>query len=188
VEDPTIAHFRNNRTPMTIMISYTETELATTMTQITCKKHTSPVECCRVSKRRRLSKPTVRFAEEKNTVRVRAASSEDLNKAWLQQADYDMIRENNRSIILAVMKAGGNISTLDMNEACVRGLEQHICVYVFNGNPKRQREFSRNICNQYREQRKMGVSDPESLSLLSSILSRADQMKALKIASIDACN
>jgi len=173
---------------MTIMISYTENELATTTTtQVSGEKHTSPFETCRVSKRRRLVKPSVRFVEDKNTVRIRPASSEDLNNAWLHQADYDRIREETRSTILAVIKAEGNISSLDATQACVRGLEQYICVYVYNGNPKKQREFSRNICNQYRAQRKMGVSDPESLSLLSSVLSRADQMNALQLASIDAC-
>jgi hypothetical protein len=140
------------------------------------------------AKKRRLAKKTVRFAEDRNTVRSRHVSTEDLNKSWLQPEEYEKIRENNWATLRAIKSVGGNVSGLDVNKVCVRGLELIFGVVVFNNTSQRkQPEFAEKILMQHRVEKDLGFSDPDSLRILSRALSKVDQARALKIASIDAC-
>jgi hypothetical protein len=147
--------------------------------------------CPPPSKKRRIAKKIVSFAEDLNTVRSRHVSDEDLNNSWLQSEDYKKILENNRSTLRAVkMIVGrGNVSGLDINKVCVRGLEQVICMVVFNTISRRkQREFAEKVLIQHRVEKDLGFSDPDSLRILSQALSKADWARALRTASIDACS
>jgi hypothetical protein len=113
-----------------------------------------------------------------------------LNNSWLQPEEYEKIRENNRATLRAVkMIVGGNVSGLDVNKVCVRGLEQVICMVVLNTISRRkQREFAEKILIQHRVEKDLGFSDPDSLRILSQALSKADWARALRTASIDACS
>jgi hypothetical protein len=144
--------------------------------------------CPPPSKKRRIAKKAVSFAEDLNTVRSRHVSDEDLNNSWLQPEEYEKIRENNRATLRAVkMIVGGNVSGLDVNKVCVRGLEQVICMVVLNTISRRkQREFVEKVLIQHRVEKDLGFSDPDSLRILSQALSKADWARALRTASIDA--
>jgi hypothetical protein len=181
-------------TPLTIlsMISHVKHNYAIHTRMASSRKHGLPAEMMLVhppaKKRRRLAKKTVRFAEDRNSVRSRHVSTEDLNKSWLQPEEYEKIRENNWATLRAIKSVGGNVSGLDINKVCVRGLELIIGIVVFHSTSRRkQPEFAEKILIQHRVEKDLGFSDPDSLRILSQALSKADQARALKIASIDAC-
>jgi hypothetical protein len=141
---------------------------------------------CRPLKKQRLTRKTVRFNEEKNTVQFRYASAEDLQNAWLQSKDYKSIRDENRETLLAITNVKGNIHALNANEFCIRGLEEQISVYIFRTAREKQRKFSKLVFVQHKIQQKHGLSDPDTLRKISDKLSQVDRTKAIKIAIIDA--
>ena len=145
------------------------------LSQALCSANPQPL---RPLKKRRLARKTVRFNETQNTYRSRHASADDLKNAWLQPADYRSIRSANRATILAISKVQGDISLLDANEFCVRGLEEQFVAFIFCMPRNRQRKFSKLVLEQQ--------SDPDNLGQVSARLSRADVTKALKNATIDA--
>jgi hypothetical protein len=136
------------------------------------------------SKKRRLSKKTVRFCEDKNTVVYRHLSSEDLKRAWMNQDDYKSIRRDNRNTIVALKKVMGKLHILD-SDYCIRGLETFISILIFGTDRKKNVKIVRLILNEQNIQRASGVFDPETLTAVSMILSRESRIKALKSASFD---
>lgn len=101
---------------------------------------------------------------------------------WIQEDEYKAIRLENMKIILELKNANGIIT--DIDELCLRGLENVAAVYVYNKYMNRQKLHPRRIV-QY--QKLMGMSqNPDILSILSQTSSQQDQMKAQEIAMIDA--
>ena len=143
----------------------------------------SPTKRRRVTKK---NKKSVRFAEENNTIRTRHVSNDDLLNAWLQSHDYDQIKLNNRTSLLTLQSTNGDISNLDINTVCVRGLEKLISVYLFNGNHLSQQKHAKHILMQQQVEKSLGISDPDGLRSLSVALSKADRARAVTIAKIDA--
>jgi hypothetical protein len=137
------------------------------------------------SKKRRLSKKTVRFCDDKNTVVYRHLSNEDLKRAWMNQDDYKSIRLENRKTIVALKKVMGKLHILD-SEYCIRGLETFISILIFGTDRKKNVKIVRLILNEQNIQRASGIFDPETVAAVSMILSRESRIKALKSASFDA--
>jgi hypothetical protein len=143
----------------------------------------------RPSKKRRMAKKTVRFAEDRNTVRSRRASDDDLNTSWLQREEYEKIRADCWATVRAVQSVRGNITGLDVNKVCTRGLEKTICTLVFKGpGGNKRRKITKTILMQHQVEKDLGFSDPDCLRILSQALSKTDQETALIMASIDACS
>jgi hypothetical protein len=136
------------------------------------------------NKKRRLSKKTVRFCEDKNIVVYRHLSNEDLKRAWMNQDDYKAIRLENRNTIVALKKVMGKLHILD-SEYCIRGLETFISILIFGTDRKKNLKIVRLIVNEHNRQRAAGIFDPATLTTLSMILSRESRIKALASASFD---
>jgi hypothetical protein len=137
------------------------------------------------NKKRRLSKKTVQFCEDKNTVVYRHLSNEDLKQAWMNQDDYKVIRQENRNTIVALNKVMGKLHILD-SEYCIRGLETFISILIFGTDRKKNLKIVRVILNEQNIQRASGIFDPTTLTAVSMILSRESRIKALHSASFDA--
>ena len=137
------------------------------------------------NKKRRLSKKTVQFCEDKNTVVYRHLSNEDLKQAWMNQDDYKAIRQENRNTIVALKKVMGKLHILD-SEYCIRGLETFISVFLFGTDREKNLKIARVILNEQNIQRASGIFDPTTLTAVSMILSRESRIKALQSASFDA--
>lgn len=137
------------------------------------------------NKKRRVSKNTVRFCEDKNTVVYRHLSNEDLKRAWMNQDEYKAIRRENRNTIVALKKVMGKLHILD-SEYCIRGLETFISILIFGADRKKNLKIVRAILNEQNMQRTSGIFDPTTLTAVSMILSRDSRIQALQSASFDA--
>lgn len=143
------------------------------------------------SKKRRVgAKKTVQFADKCEhdgsrvfiSTHVRSVSDDDCKKSWIQGHEYKVIRKENFRTLMELKKANGRYADVDATKFCFRGLENLAAVYVFESfhnqakwGPQRVIEFQ-----------KMGVNDPESLGKIAESLSRTDQIKAWKMALVDA--
>jgi hypothetical protein len=135
------------------------------------------------NKRRRKNK-TVTFSEDENKIHVRHLDEEDLKNAWMQPRDFDSIRRNNRRIIHGVRDALARKQDI-AKYFDLRGLEEHILVYVYGREAMRNRRVTRRIVQEQNAQKSLGKDDPMLLRMFSTTLSRDAIDKALVLASID---
>ena len=138
--------------------------------------------------KKRLRTKKVRFDDTKNTVKYRHLIKEDLQNAWIQEDEYQAIREDNVQTILAVKAAKGKMSALDSQKFCIRGLEEQVSVFLFKSERTRQRSLIRRIVQEQNALKKMGCFDPNFLKGLSMTLSREARTKAVRLAFIDAAS
>jgi len=138
--------------------------------------------------KKRLRTKKVRFDDTKNTIKYRHLIKEDLKNAWMQEHEYQAIREENRQTILAIKAAEGQVSALDSQKFCVRGLEEQISFFLFQSERTRQRKLIRCIVQEQKTLKQMGCFDPKVLRALSMTLSRDARSKAIRLAFIDAAS
>lgn len=139
------------------------------------------------AKRQRTARRCVHFCDERNTVRTRALSDEELRCLWLQDSDYAEIRTDNALSVLALHKqvSAGDTSLFDAEDTS-RGLEAAICKYLCGITLSHQRKTAQRIVKQYHLQKKLGFDDPEILRTMSLLLTQNDRIRALQQGTEDA--
>lgn len=140
-------------------------------------------------KRSRLSSPPpkrVSFAEDRNTINHHDYSTEDIQRSWLGDDEYQAIRAENKATILTIKSANCSLGELDASKICLRGLEEQVSIVIFRACRTRQKKFVERILKRQFIQRKMGISEPDAIGSLSFAMSKNDRSRALKAASIDA--
>lgn len=131
---------------------------------------------------------TVRFAEETDSIgSVYDLSEKELKNLWIQSNEYGAILDENHKTIATLSKANGDISILDNNEMCARGLEYQISYVMNNGNRTRYKNYVQQILLEQKNLYQIyGVANPQMLRVLSMALSQRSRNRALYHASLDA--
>lgn len=140
-------------------------------------------------KRRKLShKKSVRFEESKNETFHRHHDEQDLKQSWIQQDEYQVIRNENRDTLLELKRVRGRVSQLNIDHFCIRGLEEQISIYLLRGERHRQRKIARRIVQEQHEQRRLGYTDTSAISAMCTVLARPALRKAANLANMDAAS
>ena len=145
-------------------------------------------------------KKSVCFQEDKNTIVLIERAPQDLQNSWLSQDDYKTIGQGNKETLIAITRAKGDLSYLNADRICPRGLEEYISQLLFPSDSSdsncsssrstttdnRVRKYVHMVLMQAQFQRKCGVNDPESLGRFAAYLSRDSCRKALRMAKMDS--
>jgi len=123
-------------------------------------------------RKRRCLVKSVRFNEASNTIRRRSVAP--ANDTWMQDADYDAIRHENRQVLQAVRHATLTGSNKALEGHCIRGLETLIALHVLGNRPAQATRLL------------LLSSKDEERSKFSALLSQSDTRKALQKAQLDA--
>jgi hypothetical protein len=152
----------------------------------------SDIPSAPLRKRRKLSsrKKSVRFEESKNETfhRHYDHDEQDLKKSWIQQDEYQVIRNENRDTLLELKRVRGRVSQLNVDDFCIRGLEEQISIYLLRGERYRQRKIARRIVQAQNEQRLLGYTDAGALSAMCTVLAQPALRKATNLANMDAAS
>jgi hypothetical protein len=142
------------------------------------------------SKKRRIIGKTVSFADNDLSVHYIDETNEtnEVCYRWYQKHEYKKIKEENSRTLLAFSKASAQSAMLDETEYCLRGLEKQISVLVFQiPYRNRQKKVVRSVLNLQQIQRSMKRRDSAALREMSLIVSKQDNLLAIKTASMDCC-
>jgi hypothetical protein len=140
-------------------------------------------------RRKLLHKKKVRFEESKNETFHRPHHDEqDLRQSWIQQDEYQGIRNENRETLLELKRVRGRVSQLNVDHFCIRGLEEQISIYLLRGERHRQRMIARRIVQEQHEQRRLGYTDASALSAMCTVLAQPALRKAANLANMDAAS
>jgi hypothetical protein len=139
-------------------------------------------------RRKLLHKKTVRFEESKNETFHLHHNEQDLKQSWIQQDEYQCIRNENRDTLVELKRVRGRVSQLNVDHFCIRGLEEQISIYLLRGERHRQRKFARRIVQQQHEQRRLGYTNACALSALCTVLAQPALRKAVNLANMDAAS
>jgi hypothetical protein len=151
----------------------------------------SDVPSAPLRKRRKFShKKNVRFEESENEIFYLQYDhdEQDLKKSWIQQDEYQGIRNENRDTLLELKRVRGRVSQLNVDDFCIRGLEEQISIYLLRGERHRQRKFARRIVQFQNEQRRLGYTDASALSAMCAVLAQPALRKATNLANMDAAS
>jgi hypothetical protein len=129
-------------------------------------------------------KKTVSFATTA-TVQERPFSPSDLRQTWYQAHEYGSFEAERRRTILAVREKQGDLSRLDPNVHCVRGLEHQLSSKQVLSRKYKSIQYTKVLLEQQYIQRLTGVSDPEYLQVLSQMFSKQASQRAYLRAVID---
>jgi hypothetical protein len=142
------------------------------------------------AKKRRVSGKAVKFADSHLSVHYlnELKGTDESHFRWYQKHEYNKIKEENSRTLLAFSKAGAQNAMLDETEYCLRGLEKQISVLVFQiPYRNRQKKVVRSVLNLQQIQRSMKRRDSAALREMSLIVSKQDNLQAIKNASMDCC-
>lgn len=146
------------------------------------KNPTTPVSA---SKKRKLKR--VRFRHDPlDRVQLLPAEEFDNAQVWFQQDEYDNIKAELRETLMRLRDAQGDFQCLDVEEFCIRGLEEHAISALYGREVYRNRRVVHRVLCEQSRQRMQGVSNPELLMEVSRNVTRLSTQKALMLASIDA--
>ena len=126
------------------------------------------------------------FNEMTNKVYYQKYTYEDLERSWIQQSEYKEIKKDNKRTLIAIKKAGGKLTSLNVREHCIRGLEQCIATILFRVDKGQHRKIIRQVLSEQQEQRKWHISDPSSIRKVYAALSQPSLHRALHLGRIDA--
>ena len=144
------------------------------------------------NKKKKVEQNRVQFADMLKgttklvTTRQIKDSEQDIARRWIQRHEYKAIRQENIRTILELRKANGRYTEIDPTKYCLRGLENLASLYVFHTFQNQAKLGPQRVIEFQRIQLKMGHRDPDLLRQMATTFSRKDQIKAHKMALIDA--
>jgi hypothetical protein len=115
----------------------------------------------------------------------RHASDEDLENAWLKPQDWEKSKAECKEVIAAIIKANGDLSLMDLERHCLRGLEEYVSSILYRRG-LRQKTIIKKVIYVQHIQRKSGVQDQIALKEAYLALSKRHRRRALRRAAVDA--
>jgi hypothetical protein len=140
------------------------------------------------AKKRRIRNKSVRFSEVPCVHVIEETDDSDLtHDRWYRKHEYNKIKEGNHKTLVAFIKANAQSKTLDEMEHCLLGLERQISILVLRMPYRnRQKKVVRSVLCLQQIQRNMKSLDAAALREMSLIVSKQDEMQALRNAMIDS--
>lgn len=138
---------------------------------------------------RKRIKKSVRFADAVE-VAFRHATKDELKQSWYSDEDYRQFVEDIRLTIRVYRGMGfgchNSLLLMDPTRYSVRGIEEHVMQGSFQLKKFKLLSNIRMILDQQALQRSMGISDPNSLKMISMMRSRESRQRALELAALDS--
>lgn len=143
-----------------------------------------------VNKKRRMSKAkkSVKFSDKKRVHFVENGDDirESLHERWYQENEYQRIKDEYLRTLVAYTKANMKVEELDESEHCIRGLETQISILILRMPYRnRQKKVVKSVLSLQQVQKSMKQQDSAALREMSLIVSKQDNLKAIKNASVD---
>ncbi|CAB9505713.1 expressed unknown protein [Seminavis robusta] len=151
-------------------------------TKMAVKAHSTKVHN---AANKKVSNKSVRFSDSDNKVQFRHAPKEELQMAWYQPQEYKVFHYDRLSTIRTLRHAKGDLSVLDPNSQCVRGLEMNATPEIFKYRASGIKTTIRSVLQHQHVQRQIGLKDPTSLGMVSMVKSTAARHLAAALALID---
>lgn len=138
-----------------------------------------------VIKKNRKAKKRVNFSGS-NKVTYRHVLKEELQQAWYSDSEYKNFHVDRVQTIRALRQAKGDLSALDGEQHCIRGLEMQATPEIFRFRAKGIKSTIRKVLQQQKAQREFGLKDDTSLGLVSVVYSKKARDFATALAAIDS--
>ncbi|CAB9524109.1 expressed unknown protein [Seminavis robusta] len=135
---------------------------------------------------KKVANKSVRFSDSDNKVKFRHVLKEELQMAWYRPEEYKVFHYDRLSTIQTLRSAKGDLSVLDPNEQCVRGLEMNATPEIFKYRAFGIKTTIRSVLQHQQVQRQIGLKDPASLGMVSVVSSKAARHLAAALALIDS--
>lgn len=115
-------------------------------------------------------------------------TKEDDQRAWYYAAEYHSFKDECRQALKNVDAVKGDLTKIDCNKYCLRGLEDQISPRVYHIRRKRKRFLIQMVLGQQDLHRQMGMSNPQKLHTICELYSKQSKDWALELATLDAAN
>ena len=126
-------------------------------------------------KRRLPSKRNVTFSTVA-TVQMRPPTTP--SETWYEPKEYAQFESERRETIRAIQSARGDLTLLDPNVYCVRGLEHQLSKKQVLSRKYKSMQYVRALLDHQLLQKQAGRTDPESLHMVSRFFSRQASERA----------
>lgn len=127
----------------------------------------------------------VRFSSKDN-VATRHATLADLKASWCSQVEFEGFKKECRKTAQLYAKVEGDITRIDPDKVCLRGLETHLTRESMMRRRLTIVNSIRAVLNEHRTQKALGKEDPNRLKEISSALSAFAIKRAEHMADFDA--
>jgi hypothetical protein len=137
------------------------------------------------AKKRRVGKKCIRFAETTTEISFEHSFAEDeLLRTWYSDKEYQNFRLEMLATLIVFARAGSDITSLNPEKYCLRGLESHITPRHTLLLTRQLQAHSRIVV--CKDKDKVASKDPYSLKLLSTFSSKVACNLALRRGALDA--
>jgi hypothetical protein len=137
--------------------------------------------------KRRKTKKSVQFGETNQGPSWHVTKT-DNQRAWYYGAEYNSFKDECREALRNVDAVKGDLTKIDGNKYCLRGLEDQVIPRVYHLRRKRKRSLIQMVLRQQNLHRQMGISNPQKLHTICELYSKQSKDWALELAALDATN
>jgi hypothetical protein len=127
----------------------------------------------------------VRFAP-KEQVAFRHVTQQELKATWYQQDEFEDFKQECRKTARVYSKVQGDITQINPDKVCLRGLEQHLSRDLIASRKMTIINSIRMVLNEQKCQRSKGAANPFKLEEVSSTWSQYARTRAMTMADFDA--
>ena len=139
-----------------------------------------------VTKRsRRKFKKRVSFSGS-NRVTILEVLKAERQHSWYNDSEYKNFQVDRVQTIRALREAKGDLSALDPQRQCIRGLEMQATPEIFRFRANGIKSTIQRVLQQQKVQREFGLKDDVSLGLVSVVYSKPARDLATALAAIDS--
>ena len=131
----------------------------------------------------------VRIAENCNQSHCIPAHDEtEIGKRWMceNESDYSQIKQDICQTLRTFLKSWDDVSRLDVNECCLRGLEKHIEFLCTRTRQESHKDSVQVVLLDQTTMRTNGSIDPEVLAETYRERTKQSKRRALQLAYVDA--
>jgi hypothetical protein len=121
------------------------------------------------------------------TVQDHPLRPSDLQATWYQAEEYFKFDRERRRTIEAIRSSRGNFSSLDPENICIRGLEHQLSAKQVLSRKYKSMQYKRLLLERQYYLKQYGVSDPESLQIVSQMFSKESTRSAYLRAMFGQC-
>jgi hypothetical protein len=138
-----------------------------------------------VIKKSRKAKKKVSFSGS-DKVTYRHILKTELQQAWYSDCEYQSFQNDRVRTIQLLRRANGNLSALNPQEQCIRGLEMQATPEIFRFRANGIKSTIQRVLQQQQVQREFGLKDDSTLGLVSVVYSKPARDLATALAAIDS--
>ena len=140
-----------------------------------------------VAKRRTKPKKSVQFGATTQGPSWHVTKEDD-QRAWYNAAEYHSFKDECRQVLRNVDAVKGDLTKIDCNKYCLRGLEDQVIPRDYHMRRKRKRFLIQMVLGQQDLHRQMGISNPQKLHTICELYAKKSKDWALELAALDAAN